>query len=1033
MPPRMRILEYVGLDTSGLEDQYCRTREAIARGDFRAAEVRKLVGRERLYRAKLDRTDRLIFSLVKHGDEVGALMLEVVRNHDYGKSRFLRGAAIDEGKLREVALGDAIAEATSVRYLHPERAAVHFLDKPLSFDEAQDAVYRLPAPQIIVGGAGSGKTALALERLKSVMGEALYVTQSAYLARNARDLYYAEGFEREDQDVTFLSYRELLESIRIPPGREVRWRDFEGWYARHRHAFKGIEAHQAFEEIRGVLAAQPAGVLSREDYRALGVRRSIFGEADRERLYELFERYRLWLAESGLFDAGLLSHEWRALAAPRYDFLVIDEVQDLTAAQLALVLKTLKHPGQFLLCGDSNQIVHPNFFSWSAVKSLFWGDPQLAARQELRVLAANFRNGPEATRLANTLLKVKHRRFGSIDRESNFLVQAVAGDAGKTVLLPDTDAVRRELDAKTRCSTQFAVLVMREEDKAAARQSFSTPLLFSVQEAKGLEYENIVLLRFISNARREFAEIASGVSAADLAGETLDYARARDKADKSLEIYKFFVNALYVALTRAIRNLYLIESDREHPLLGLLGLSDCGALGLEAQRSSLEDWRKEARKLELRGKQEQADAIRRTLLKQMTPPPWPVFDEAHLRGALGEVFRARVPGEKRKARLYDWAAVHDEPQLAQWLAEEAHYGPAHGFARQRVAVVRKHLAPYSATFFQEVLRQCDEHGLEHRTLTNLTPLMAACAGGNVRLVEALLERGADPQSTDHYGRTALHWAMLEAFRDPKYARGPFAALYERVAPAFLDLKAGERLVRIDRHLSEYFLLQTLWALFKSGFTHDRRPLRTGFDTACVLEAWKHLPAAVVRPQRNRREHLSAVLSRNELERNYAYNRGLFKRIRHGWYQINPALSIRCRQGEEESWQAVVAVLNLPLIKEFALEFFAPAIDDYLARAGLAPCAAEFGRERAAARRQSEERAVALARAAREHWGRDYENLDDGTRAALQGFASDARTHDDEEAIGPKWGTPEAREREIRRLQRRIDLLRRKAHEDDGQV
>ena len=37
--------------------------------------------------------------------------------------------------------------------------------------------------------------------------------------------------------------------------------------------------------------------------------------------------------------------------------------------------------------------------------------------------------------------------------------------------------------------------------------------------------------------------------------------RARDKTDKSLEVYKFYVNALYVALTRAVRNVYLIESD----------------------------------------------------------------------------------------------------------------------------------------------------------------------------------------------------------------------------------------------------------------------------------------------------------------------------------------------------------------------------------------------------------------------------------------------------------------------------------------
>ena len=117
---------------------------------------------ERLYRAKLNHADRLIFSLVRHGEEICALMLEVVRNHDYGKSRFLRGAAIDEARIEDADVPQARAEALPVRYLHDERPVIHFLDKPLSFDDAQHAIYCLPAPLIIVGGAGSGKTALAL-------------------------------------------------------------------------------------------------------------------------------------------------------------------------------------------------------------------------------------------------------------------------------------------------------------------------------------------------------------------------------------------------------------------------------------------------------------------------------------------------------------------------------------------------------------------------------------------------------------------------------------------------------------------------------------------------------------------------------------------------------------------------------------------------------------------------------------------------------------------------------------------------------
>jgi hypothetical protein len=1003
----MKILEYTGLDTSRVKSSYRKVAEAIARHDFRAAQVKKLanLNHGKFYRAKLDDADRLLFSLVRHGDEVCALMLEVIANHDYDKSRFLRGAAIDENKIPDIGADEAIKDAQTLRYLHPERTAIHLLDKPISFDDIQETIYRQPAPLVVVGSAGSGKTALTLEKLKHAEGEVLYVTHSAFLAQSARDLYYANGFEHSGQEAVFLSYREFVESIHVPTGREASWRDFAAWYFRMRQSFKDIDAHQAFEEIRGVIAAGAGSVLTRDAYRALGVRQSIFPEERRDQLYDLFEKYRAWLTEAKLYDLNLVAHDWQTRAAPRYDFVVIDEVQDITTVQLALVLKTLKKPGHFLLCGDSNQIVHPNFFSWTQVKSLFWTDPKLAERQELRVLTTNFRNGLEATRVANQLLKIKQRRFGSIDRESNFLVQAVGGEVGQVALMPDKDAAKRELDQKIRQSTQFAVLVMRDEDKAEARKHFATPLLFSIQEAKGLEYENIVLYRFISDHRGKFNDIVEGVTKADLAVETLDYKRAKDKTDKSLEVYKFFVNALYVALTRAIKNIYLIESDTGHALFGLLDLS-LGQTSIEARQSTLEDWQKEARKLELQGKQEQAEAIRRTILKQV-PVPWPVFDEAKVRDLLVKVFREQSPGSKGKQQLFDFAICYDEPQLAEWLAVEAKFEQARAFDQQRLVFARKSYVPYFAKHFKDILKQCDQYGVDHRLSMNQTPLMAAAAAGNVALVEALLERGADRDAVDHYGHNALHWALRQAFEDAKFAAGPLAAIYDRLAPSCIDVNVGDRLVRIDRHLSEYFLFQTLWVLFKARFSKIRRNADSAFQTQIILDAWQHLPANVVRPERNKRQHLSSVLSRNEINREYAYNRSLFLRVGSGRYQFNPKLAVRHRQGNEEDWIPIFTALNLPLISEFAYHDGWIStwgnIDQLLSFAGLSdrtiPIAAERLVEREAAKiRELEERKANRLAAEMQ------------LRAAAEAKKQSA----------PRWGTKDAKRLEIERVRQEIE-------------
>jgi hypothetical protein len=292
-----------------------------------------------------------------------------------------------------------------------------------------------------------------------------------------------------------------------------------------------------------------------------------------------------------------------------------------------------------------------------------------------------------------------------------------------------------------------------------------------------------------------------------------------------------------------------------------------------------------------------------------------------------------------------------------------------------------------------------------------TPLMAAAAAGNVPLVEALLERGADREAVDHFGANALHWALREAFRDPTFARGPLAALYELLAPSSIDVNTGDRLVRIDRHLSEYFLFQTLLTLFRSRFTYRQRRPYAAFETQAILEAWQHLPANVVRPERNKRQHLSSVLSRNEVERDYAYNRALFMRVAQGWYQFNPKLSVRRRRGDEEVWIPVYGALNLPLVNEFAWDDSWAGVGDriaeYLALAGLPERTVPVVAEHAVAR----EKALA----------REQEERAKEQRATLERLRSEqAETRLRQQAEKPKWGTPEAKRQEIERIRREIE-------------
>ena len=430
----MRLLLHHDLETHRVRTQFAKLQQALARDDFKSPNLKKLHPTP-YWRFKLDQSNRLLVQFARHGDETVCLALEVILNHAYERSRFLRGATLDWNQIDQDDTSVAVPmdiheQAAQLRYLHPQRGDFHVLDKVLSFDDAQQAVYEASAPLVLVGSAGSGKTALTLQKFRLARGRVLYVTQSSFLAQNAQAMYYAHGFEPDGQEPEFLSYREFIETLQVPAGHELTFSAFCGWFERYRSATKvstgGLDAHALFEEFRGVISSRADGVLTREAYLGLGVRQSLLATEQRNAVFDLFEKYRAWLDGAGLFDLNLIAHAWLPKAHPVYEFVVVDEVQDLTTVQLALVLKTLAKPGQFLLCGDANQIVHPNFFSWAAVKTLFWQDEALARAQSISVLRANFRNAQAVTDLANRLLKIKHARFGSIDRETNFLVQSCA-------------------------------------------------------------------------------------------------------------------------------------------------------------------------------------------------------------------------------------------------------------------------------------------------------------------------------------------------------------------------------------------------------------------------------------------------------------------------------------------------------------------------------------------------------------------------------------------------------------------------------
>ena len=928
----MNILYFNEIETRGVTKQYKKVVKFLENDDFKSAEVKKIVNSD-FFRAKLDYENRLLFKFVSYSGKRYILLLEIIFNHEYEKSKFLRGVKVDENSLKSIVDVRKVLETdtTPMSYLNEHKEYVHFLDKVISFDNTQDEILFFPPPIIIIGSAGSGKTALSLEKLKMMNGNILYTSLSSYLVENATEIYFSNNFSKESQEIDFLSFHEFIDSIEIPSTTEITFRTFDGWFTRHKQTMSIKESYKIYEEFKGVLTGGviDKNYLLKEDYINLGIKESIFTSHEREEIYTLFEKYLIFLKENNYHDINILSHTYLKKADKRYDFIFIDEVQDLTNIQLFLILSTLKKGLQFVLSGDSNQIVHPNFFSWSHLKTMLFKTSKKQLNI-LKVLQTNYRNSPRITELSNNLLKIKNLRFGSIDKESTYLINSISQKEGSVNFYKDSDKLKKELNKKIQKSTKFAILVMDNEQKAEIKKYFKTPLVFSIQEAKGLEYENIILVNFITTNQKEFRTISEGIEYKDLEKD-LEFSRVKDKSNKELEVYKFYINSLYVAFTRAIENLYIIESTKKHKILELLGLVEQQKnVTITVKQSTQEEWKKEAQRLKRQGKLEQSEAIEQELNKNR--PARIVLTKKELATLKKEAFDEKVFNKKAKDNLFAYAKQDINRDLLRELGTFK-YKKAHKFlleVERDFKFFHKHCKDGK---LKEIKRYTDKYNaITYANEEGLNGLMIGAMSGNLTTMDYFLEEGIDKNLKNNRGFSAFEQALFH-FTDlfdgwfPKYDKiadienlnsggehkkiklleefnnfeDNLSRSYEKLKYPYIKYQIGKKMMKIYPHSMEYFLLIYLITLQEKINEENEKRYRDYYHQVDVefnclnmnefLYYITYMPSSILADYRKKRSYVNSILAKNEITRKDKYNKKLFIRKSRGCYALNPKLKI----------------------------------------------------------------------------------------------------------------------------------------------
>jgi len=906
----MEILVYKDLSYSGLSKQYNKTVDFLKAGDFVSAEIKKMKNTG-YYRAKLDYENRLLFKFGYRNDKYYILLLELIKNHNYGKSRFLRGVKIDDDKLVPLKSVEEIPEENVVRlkYINPHSNKFHLLDKYISFDKIQDEIFRIKPPVVIIGSAGSGKTVLTLEKIKSLKGNILYVTLSPFLSENSAKQYYSNNYLNEKQDVDFLSYIEFLETLQIIRDRELDFKTFEAWLHPRKQSLGIKNTYKLFEEFRGVITGMDITkeYLSEEDYLNLGIKQSIYLNNERKKVYQAFLKYLKFIEENYFFDFNIISYHWLKFSQVKYDFIVIDEVQDFTNIQLYLILKTLKTPENFILCGDSNQVVHPNFFSWTHVKTMFYKHDISAS--EIKILITNYRNSAQITELSNRLLKIKNARFGSIDKESTYLIEPIDDNKGEVHFYKDNPKNRKQIDSKTGRSAKFAVLVMKPEDKIEVRKTFKTPLVFSIQEAKGLEYDNIILVNFISAYSQEFNEIAKDITKKNLNNDKFVFSRGKNKADKSLDAYKFYINALYVGITRAIKNLYFLEVSDKHDILQLLNLTESKHVEIKQTVSTTVEWEEEVRKLEMQGKTEQAEEIKKTILN-IKKPDWEPITSDNIEQLKKDALNPEVYNKKAKDTLFAYSILYNDVESLNKLSE-LKYRKADYYDKERNSIFRKYYTNYQSDNVKIVENNIKKYGVDFRDRFNLTPLLAASITGSVKIINMLIKYSANPSITDNLGRNPFQIALFRAYGSnnfiPKLER-----LYDGIVAEYIKVQVNGKMIKIINRKIEFFFLNFFIAVQKSIFEKKAKPpYLCGFTAPELVKWFNAYPEKILPDFRKKRAYISANLSKNEIDSTNPWNRKIFLRVEKGVYALNPELEIYA----DEKWINVYDIMKMQKVRK----------------------------------------------------------------------------------------------------------------------
>ncbi|KAH7446733.1 hypothetical protein KP509_01G071000 [Ceratopteris richardii] len=378
--------------------------------------------------------------------------------------------------------------------------------------------------------------------------------------------------------------------------RKVDYELFERQYwpkMARRVSRKDVHAVLVWAEIMSVIKGSEEaiqhkeGYLSRNHYLNSSQRSFPTFVYNREEIYDMFMRYEYLKAKYyhhvDLMDEVYLIYSL-LIRTKAYEKITIhqvycDEVQDLTVSQIKLLQIVCPNPDGFFLAGDTARtIARGASFSFAQVKAMLFrankgllrnNCAQQATKHQLAPeslqLTINYRSHHGILQLASSVVDLIHAYFkGSVDKlrpDSSVLngplpifLEGYKHESLSLGSCGDHDLEEEILEF----GAEQVVLVRTQQAKQSVQKNLSAGLVMTIYEAKGLEFNDVLLYNFFTDSPAE-SKYWCLIS---------PHYQGQEGKTPSVQLEKHSIlcselKHLYTAITRARKQLWIFDSDVE--------------------------------------------------------------------------------------------------------------------------------------------------------------------------------------------------------------------------------------------------------------------------------------------------------------------------------------------------------------------------------------------------------------------------------------------------------------------------------------